>query len=164
MTWAVEHTTPEGMSVPTPPPNRPAPGRIIGFDSGVSLHELKAITDPRGTLSVGEFDRDLPFPPKRYFLVYEVPSEHTRGEHAHRVCHQFLICVRGRIAVATDDGRQRDEFILDRPNLGLHVPPMVWCTQYKYSPDAVLLVFASEHYDPADYIRDYDEFLAAKRG
>jgi hypothetical protein len=59
----------------------------------------------------------------------------------------------------TDDGRHRREYVLDRPNLGLHLPPMTWGTQYKYSPDAVLLVFASHYYDPDDYIRDYDEFL-----
>ncbi len=165
MTQAVENTGPEGTPAPSALPYCPAAaGTITRFDSGVSLHELKAVTDPRGTLSVGEFDRDLPFTPKRYFLVYDVPSEHVRGEHAHRACHQFLICVRGRIEVAADDGRRREELILDRPNLGLHVPPMVWCTQSNYSSDAVLLVFASEHYDPDDYIRDYCEFLAAKSG
>ena len=55
-----------------------------------------------------------------------------------------------------------EEIALDGPNLGLYLPPMVWAVQYKYSSDALLLVFASEHYDPADYIRDYDEFLAAR--
>ena len=153
--------TPAGKTTCPNDNSRPESGKIRRFASGVSLHELKAVSDPRGTLSAGEFDRDLPFVPRRYFLVYDVPGEHVRGEHAHRACHQFLLCVRGQIAVAAEDGRQREEIILDRPNLALHVPPMVWCAQYKYTPDAVLLVFASEHYDPADYIRDYGEFLAA---
>jgi UDP-2-acetamido-3-amino-2,3-dideoxy-glucuronate N-acetyltransferase len=129
------------------------------FMSGVSLHNLKNVADMRGMLSVGEFEDDLPFFPKRYFLVFDVPSKHVRGEHAHRVCHQFLICVKGEIAVVADNGTDREELLLSRPDVGLHVPPMVWCTQYKYSQDAVLLVFASEKYDSADYIRDYEEFF-----
>jgi len=82
-----------------------------------------------------------------------------RGEHAHHQCHQFLIAARGRISVIADDGSEREEFILDRPNLGLYLPPLVWGIQYKYSPDACLLVFASDHYDSNDYIRDYSEFI-----
>jgi hypothetical protein len=91
--------------------------------------------------------------------VFDVPSRETRGEHAHRACHQFLLCAKGSCAVVADDGVRRQEFLLDRPDLGLHLPPMIWGIQYKYTPDAVLLVFASELYDAADYIRDYDQFL-----
>ena len=128
---------------------------------GVGLHRMPRVEDMRGNLSVGEFGRNLPFVAKRYFLVFDVPSAEVRGEHAHRQCHQFLVCTHGRVSVVVDDGTQREEFLLDRPELGLHVPPLVWATQYRYSSDAVLLVFASEFYDPADYIRDYDEFLYA---
>ena len=64
------------------------------------------------------------------------------------------------MSVLGDDGKRREEFVLDRPNVGFYMPPMTWGTQYKYSPDAVLLVFASHYYDAGDYIRDYDEFLA----
>lgn len=126
---------------------------------GFGLVELPDIRDPRGGLSVGEFGRHIPFKPERYFIVYQVPIVESRGEHAHRQCHQFLVCVRGRITVLGDDGTRREEFVLDRPNLGFYMPPMTWGTQYKYSPDAVLLVFASHYYDASDYIRDYDEFL-----
>lgn len=126
---------------------------------GVTLHRLPLIKDLRGDLTVGEFLRDIPFAPKRYFMVFGVPSAKTRGEHAHYRCEQFLICVHGRCSVVVDDGQQREEFILNTPNLGLYLPPMVWGIQYKYSSDALLLVFASELYDPADYIRQYDEFL-----
>lgn len=128
------------------------------------LHVLPRIVDMRGSLSVGEFERSVPFPVKRYFLVFDVPSIETRGEHAHRKCHQFLVCVRGNVSVVADDGKHRDEFILDRPDRGLHLPPMTWGIQYKYSPDAVLLVFASDYYDADDYIRDYEEFLIAVEG
>jgi hypothetical protein len=130
-------------------------------DWKVKLHELPHVVDIRGSLTVGEFDRSIPFSAKRYFMVFDVPSVETRGEHAHRECHQFLICVRGSVSVVADDGRKRREFKLDRPDLGLHLPPMVWGIQYKYSSDALLLVFASHYYDSNDYIRDYDQFLAA---
>ena len=126
---------------------------------GVELKNLPRTTDIRGSLTVGEFNRSVPFDVKRYFVVFDVPSVETRGAHAHRECHQFLVCVRGSVAVVADDGFNREEFLLDRPEAGLHLPPMVWGTQYKYSADAVLLVFASHYYDPADYVRDYNEFL-----
>lgn len=129
---------------------------------GVTMHRLKVVPDLRGNLTVGEFERDIPFRPLRYFIVFGVPSRETRGEHAHRACHQFLICVRGSCAVVADDGRRRVEVRLDSLGTGLYLPPMVWGIQYKYSPDAALLVFASDHYDPADYIRDYGEFRRAK--
>jgi len=125
---------------------------------GVTLHQMPVVSDIRGQLSVGEFDRGIPFAVKRYFMVYGVPSKETRGEHAHRECHQFLLCVRGSCAVVADDGKNREEFLLNRPDVGIHLPPMTWGIQYKYTEDAVLLVFASHYYDNADYIRDYSEF------
>jgi UDP-2-acetamido-3-amino-2,3-dideoxy-glucuronate N-acetyltransferase len=128
---------------------------------GVMVHRLPMFTDLRGSLSAGEFLQELPFVPKRYFVVFDVPGKDVRGEHAHRQCHQFLVCVRGSLAVVVDDGTSSEEIALDEPNLGLFLPPMIWAVQYKYSPDALLLVFASDHYEPDDYIRDYDEFLSA---
>ncbi len=127
---------------------------------GVTLHDFPFVRDMRGSLSVGEFERTVPFPPKRYFLVFDVPNREIRGEHAHRICHQFLICIKGSCSALVDDGGNRQEFLLDKPNIGLYIPSMTWGTQYKYSSDAVLLVFASDYYDPADYIRDYNEFLS----
>lgn len=131
---------------------------------GVTVHRFPCIADIRGSLTVGEFERTVPFAVKRYFMVFDVPSIETRGEHAHRECHQFLICVRGNCSVVADDGVNRQEFMLDRPELGIYLPPMIWGIQYKYSPDAVLMVFASHFYDGADYIRDYSEFLTAVGG
>lgn len=125
---------------------------------GVSFHRFPVIPDLRGNLTVGEFERQIPFTPQRYFMVFGVPNREIRGEHAHRACHQFLVCPRGSCAVVADDGQQRVEVVLDAPNLGIYLPPMTWGIQYKYSADALLLVFASHHYDGADYIRDYDEF------
>ena len=134
----------------------------IGSESivrGVSLHDMRVAADLRGKLSVGEFEVDVPFTPKRYFIVYDVPSRETRGEHAHKICHQFLICVKGQCLAIADDGTSRQEFLLDRNSKGLYMPPMIWGTQFRYSADAVLMVFASEHYDATDYIRDYDSFI-----
>jgi UDP-2-acetamido-3-amino-2,3-dideoxy-glucuronate N-acetyltransferase len=126
---------------------------------GVTLHKFKLISDMRGSLTVGEFDADVPFTAKRFFLVFDVPSLETRGEHAHINCHQFLICLKGSCVVVADDGINRQEFILNQPNIGLYIPCKVWGIQYKYSKDAVLLVYASHLYDSSDYIRNYSEFL-----
>jgi UDP-2-acetamido-3-amino-2,3-dideoxy-glucuronate N-acetyltransferase len=130
---------------------------------GVQLHRLVLVADLRGSLSAGEFPAQIPFTPKRYFIVFDVPGKDVRGEHAHRRCHQFLVCVRGSLTVVTDDGTTSEEIVLDAPNLGLYIPPMIWAVQYRYSGDALLLVFASDPYDPEDYIRDYDEFLSEIR-
>lgn len=128
---------------------------------GVTVHRFPLIPDIRGSLTVGEFEQHIPFLPKRYFMVFDVPSKETRGEHAHHACHQFLICVRGSCSVLADDGTNRTEVLLDSPDKGIYLPPMTWGVQYKYSEDAVLLVFASHHYDGSDYIRNYSEFLDA---
>ncbi len=130
---------------------------------GVTLHRLVIAGDLRGALSAGEFPGDVPFVPKRYFMVFDVPGMHVRGEHAHRECHQFLVCARGSLTVVVDDGAASEEIVLDEPNLGLYIPPMTWAVQYQYSADALLLVFASDAYDAEDYVRDYDDFLAAVR-
>lgn len=125
---------------------------------GVQLYRLPFVEDLRGNLSVGEFEKTVPFRPKRYFMVFDVPNAKVRGEHAHRKCEQFIICVRGSVSVVADDGKTRQEFILNSPSLGIYIAPLVWGIQYKYSSDAILLVFASHYYDSADYIRDYSEF------
>ena len=133
---------------------------------GVTIHRLKQFRDLRGDLSVGNFPSYVPFMPSRYFLVHNVPGKEVRGEHAHKRCHQFLICVSGSIAVIADDGVTAEEIMLDDPSVGVYLPPLTWGTQYQYSSDAVLLVFASDPYDVGDYLRTYDEFLieARKRG
>jgi len=131
---------------------------------GVTIYRLPVFADLRGSLSVGEFPQQVPFVPRRYFIVYDVPGKDVRGEHAHRRCHQFLVCLRGSLSVVVDDGKSSEEIALDRPSIGLYLPPMVWAVQYRYSADALLLVFASEPYDAGDYIRDYDEFLSALGG
>jgi UDP-2-acetamido-3-amino-2,3-dideoxy-glucuronate N-acetyltransferase len=146
----------------TPPRDVPAGEGVVPTSvPGVTMHRLRLAEDLRGSLAAGEFTSHLPFTPTRYFLVFDVPGKDVRGEHAHRRCHQFLVAARGSLSVVVDDGERSEEVVLDRPDAGLYIPPMIWAVQYKYSSDALLLVFASDPYDPADYIRDYDEFLAA---
>jgi dTDP-4-dehydrorhamnose 3,5-epimerase-like enzyme len=129
---------------------------------GVTLHALKRVDDLRGSLVVGEIQKDVPFEVRRFFVVFDVASEEIRGEHAHRTLHQFLVCLRGRVHLMVDDGMHRQEFVLADPTLGVHIPPLTWGSQYRYSNDAVLLVLASDLYRPEDYIRDYAEFLAIR--
>jgi UDP-2-acetamido-3-amino-2,3-dideoxy-glucuronate N-acetyltransferase len=128
---------------------------------GVQLYEMCHVVDRvRGNLTVGEIAQDLPFVPQRWFMTYAIPSQQTRGEHAHRQCSQFLICVHGECHLRVEDGTSCEEFCLNRPTFGVLVPPMVWATEYLHSPDSVLLVLASHAYDAGDYIRDYREYLS----
>jgi len=127
--------------------------------SGASVRRFPVHADLRGSLAVGNFSEHVPFTPRRFFVVYDVPGKDVRGEHAHRTCHQMLVCLSGSVAILTDNGRVREEVLLDGPSLGLYIPPMVWSVQYQHAPGAVLLVFASELYDVNDYIRDYEEFM-----
>jgi acetyltransferase-like isoleucine patch superfamily enzyme/dTDP-4-dehydrorhamnose 3,5-epimerase-like enzyme len=130
--------------------------------SRAKLIRLPRVVDLRGSLSFAEYDKHLPFAPRRYFVIFDVPSIEVRGEHAHRELHEFLICLKGSCAIVLDDGATREELILNQPDLGLHIPPMVWALEYKFSPDAVLLVLASDIYDDKDYIRNYEEYLIEK--
>lgn len=123
------------------------------------LAELSGFDDHRGSLVVGELNKQLPFAAERFFFVSKVPEGEPRGIHAHKECHQFLVCVAGSVKAMVDNGQTRSVVTLDRPTLGLHMPPLTWGAQYDYSNDAVLLVLASHVYDPDDYIHEYDEFL-----
>ncbi len=125
---------------------------------GAKLHHLPRITDARGSLCFAEVNASLPFPASRYFLVFGVPNREIRGEHAHKTLHQSLVAVHGSCSVRLFDGERSAEIVLDRPDYALHVPPMIWTTQYRYSADAVLLVLASDIYRDDDYIRDFDEY------
>ena len=155
------------------------PGTIQGYEteeaiiplphpSASKIQDVKQISlvqvkDLRGTLTVCQWDKQLPFSPQRVFFQHGVPSEKIRGAHAHKECAQVLVCVSGRVNVLLDDGLVREEHLLDSGDQGLLIPPGIWATQYNYSQEAVTAVFASHNYDAADYIRDYDEYLAYRR-
>jgi UDP-2-acetamido-3-amino-2,3-dideoxy-glucuronate N-acetyltransferase len=139
-------------------PPRSEPRIIKTKVRGVAVHHFGVVNDPRGNLIASEFTKHIPFLPHRFFMVFDVPHSEMRGEHAHKKCHQFLICLKGSCTVTVDDGRRRQSIRLDDFHRGVHLAPKVWCTHEHYTRDAVLLVFASHFYDPADYIRDYASF------
>lgn len=145
-------------------PTGPNAARKLGKTMlGVSVSYLASWPeqrDLRGSLIAVEVEESLPFDVKRFFFVFGVPNVHVRGAHSHRQCHQFLVCVSGSMSVLVDDGVNQTSVSLAGPQHGVYVPPMVWSVQYKHSENTTLLVLASHAYDPDDYIRDYEEFMA----
>lgn len=125
--------------------------------------DLPRITDPRGNLTFVEGDQHVPFPIKRVFYLYDVPTAASRGAHAHKEQHQFLICLSGSFDVEIDDGLNRRVVHLNRPWKGLHVPPTIWAAEVNFDPGTLCLVLVSDTFAEADYIRDYDAFLASRR-
>ena len=122
---------------------------------------IRRYSDTRGYLSVVENGIDIPFDIKRIYYLYMVP-EVARGTHAHKALQQLLIATSGSVDVIMDDGTNKKTFHLDRPWKGLLIPPGLWRDLENFSGGAVLMCLASEKYDAADYIRDYDEFLVYK--
>lgn len=130
---------------------------------GARLVRLGTFTDDRGTLHVAPHgDEDLPFPVERVFVITGVPAGGTRGEHASRTTHELLIATSGCVAVELDDGDARATVVLDRPDVALHIPPLVWNVEV-YGSGAVLTVLASNRFDPADHIEDHDELRLLAR-
>jgi UDP-2-acetamido-3-amino-2,3-dideoxy-glucuronate N-acetyltransferase len=151
----------EAATTPVGSLAREAGSRVsIGVGS-CALLRMPQYGDLRGSLAPIDFAKDLPFEPRRSFVVHDVPSRNVRGEHAHRTCHQFLVAAAGRLSVLVDDGANRREIDLEGPGIGLYLPPMIWSIQYKFEAHTLLLVFASAPYDAADYIRDYEVFRSA---
>ncbi|MDH5525687.1 MAG: WxcM-like domain-containing protein [Nitrospirota bacterium] len=138
-------------------PERVGNRESLGVGDSVLIH-LPQFRDLRGSLGVADFNTLLPFMPQRMFMVYDVPNDRVRGEHAHLECHQFLLAMRGELSVVVDDGSYSREVRLTSPNAGVYIPPRVWGIQYKFTRDAVLMVLASLPYDEADYVRDYATF------
>jgi hypothetical protein len=128
------------------------------------LFDLPKISDRRGNLTFLEENRHVPFDIKRVFFVYDLPTDENRGAHAHKECHEFVICLAGGVDVHIDDGFSRSTIHLNRPWRGLHLPPMIWASEGNFHPGTVYLVLASHEYEPADYIYDYSEYLNAIRG
>lgn len=125
--------------------------------------ELPKIADVRGNLTFVESERHVPFPIRRVFYLYDVPTGEGRGAHAHRRQHQFLVCLAGSFDVVVEDGRDRATIHLNRPWQGLHIPPMIWAAEINFDPGSVCLTLSSDLYDESDYVRDYDEFIALSR-
>lgn len=127
-----------------------------------SIIELPKISDRRGNLTPVYSDENIPFDVKRVFYLYDIPGGESRGAHAHKKCHQFLIAASGSFEVVLDDGKNKRTVVLNRPFYGLHIPPGIWAHEQGFSSGSVCLVLASEKYDAEDYIRDYEEFIRFK--
>ncbi|MCD8524526.1 MAG: FdtA/QdtA family cupin domain-containing protein [Gammaproteobacteria bacterium] len=132
-----------------------SPFRWYGFNK---------LGDFRGALTSIESEIDTPFPIKRVYYLYYTLPQIRRGFHAHKTLQQILVCITGQCKVLLDDGNVREDIQLSEPNLGLYVDTMVWHEMYDFSPDCVLLVLASDHYQESDYIRNYADFMSAVKG
>lgn len=124
-----------------------------------SLCELNKMHDPEGNLTYIYENVHVPFLINRVFYSYDIPGGESRGAHAHKKCHQFLIAASGSFEVVLDDGVNKRTVLLNRPFWGLHVPPGIWAAEQGFSSGSICLVLASHGYEAEDYIRDYDEFL-----
>lgn len=127
-----------------------------------SVIEIPKINNRAGNISIVEGLKNLPFETKRIFYIYDIPTGESRGAHAHKVCHQFLVAASGSFDIFLDDGLNKKTITLNRPFFGLHIPPGIWAYELSFSSGAICLVLASDKYDSADYIRDYKEFLLWK--
>jgi hypothetical protein len=146
-------------------PGRRATDDRVGTREGLTgcrLVELPRIVDPRGNLTPVEGGVQVPFAIARVYYLYDVPGGEARGGHAHRAFEEFIIAASGSFDIVVDDGEHRERFFLNRSYHGLYLPPMVWRELDNFSSGSVCLVLASQRYDEADYIRDYDQF--AERG
>lgn len=114
--------------------------------------------DRNGNITAINNAKEIPFNIKRVFYLYDIPGGESRGAHAHKECHQFLIAASGSFEILLDDGKIQRIVQLNRPNMGLHIPPKIWASEINFSSGSICLVLASHEYNEADYIRDYEEF------
>ena len=128
------------------------------------LTELPRIQDPRGNLTFVEAGRQAPFDIRRVYYLYDVPGGSERGGHAHLQLHQLMIAMSGSFDIVLDDGFDRKRVHLNRSYNALYIPPMTWRELDNFSSGSVCMVLASEHFDEADYIRDYSAFMVAVHG
>lgn len=128
-----------------------------------SLLHLPKIQNRAGNITPVENQIEVPFEIKRIFYLYDIPGGESRGAHAHKECHQFLIAASGAFEVLLDDGRTKRQVQLNRPYIGLHIQPGIWASELNFSSGAICLVLASNEYSPEDYIRDYEEFLKYRK-
>ena len=124
-----------------------------------TLQEFKVLGDHRGQLVALEANRQIPFDVKRVFYIYGTQEGVPRGNHSHYKTKQFLVAVNGSCKVTLDNGKEKETFDLNKPNLGLFQDALIWGSMHDFSSDCVLMVLADEYYDESDYIRDYNKFL-----
>ena len=122
------------------------------------LIALSKIQNRSGNITVLENGHNMPFDTKRIFYLYDIPGGESRGAHAHKECHQFIIATSGSFEVKLEDGNDKLIVSLNQPNIGLHIPPGIWASEVNFSGGAICLVLASHAYNEKDYIRNYTEF------
>jgi hypothetical protein len=120
---------------------------------------LPRINDARGNLTFVEQLNHVPFAIKRVFYIYDIPTAESRGAHAHRELHQFLVCLSGSFDVELFDGTETKTIHLNRPWIGLHIPPMIWASEVNFDPGSICLVLTSDVYQEDDYIRDLSDYI-----
>ena len=125
----------------------------------IKIFNFEPHGDSRGQLIALEENKDIPFDIKRVYYMYDTGEGIHRGFHAHKTLKQILICIHGSCKVLLDNGQEKKIVSLEKPYEGLYISHNMWREMYDFSPDAVLMVLASEYYDESDYIRDYDQFL-----
>ena len=123
------------------------------------LVEFYAISDERGSLVSLEGGRNIPFDIKRVYYIYNNSHDIVRGKHAHLRLRQVVVCVSGSCIFILDNGENREEIELNKPNIGLYIGKNIWREMRNFSKDCVLLVLADDYYDEKEYIRDYNEFV-----
>ncbi|CAC9976416.1 Mannose-6-phosphate isomerase, cupin superfamily [Flavobacterium sp. CF108] len=123
------------------------------------LLHLKQIGDRSGHITSINNSLEIPFDIKRIFYLYDIPGGESRGAHAHKECHQFLVAASGSFEVLLDDGATKRQVLLNRPDLGLHIPPGIWASEINFSSGSICLVLASHEYSEDDYLREYDDYL-----
>ena len=123
------------------------------------MNFLKTFTDDRGSLTVVEAEKEIPFVIRRAYWIYNVPDGMERGKHANRMTYQYLVAVKGRVEITLENKEGKRAYVLDRPDKGVLIPAMTWNELLSFSADAVLLVLSSQPYRPEMYINSYEEFL-----
>lgn len=123
------------------------------------LIHLKQLGDRNGHITPIENQVDVPFEVKRVFYLYDIPGGESRGAHAHKKCHQFIVAASGAFEVIVDDGRMQRHIQLNRPFVGLHIPPGMWASEVNFSSGSICVVLASHIYNEGDYIREYEDYL-----
>ncbi len=126
----------------------------------IKFIQFQAHGDDRGSLVSLEDHKNIPFKIERVYYLYNTKTGVRRGFHAHRELKQLAIVLKGSCRFVLDDGRERIEILLDNPEQGLFIDSFIWREMYDFSEDCVLMVLADKFYDEADYIRDYEAFLA----
>jgi hypothetical protein len=133
---------------------------ITVFDC--NLLQLPKIENRAGNITPIHNNIEIPFEVKRVFYLYDIPGGESRGAHAHKECHQFLVAVSGSFEILLDDGKSKRTVFLNRPYMGLHIPPGIWASELNFSSGSICLVLASHTYNESDYVRDYGEFLTSR--